>query len=133
LGEGDERPKLEALIKERELEEAVALPGFVDNPYKYMKHAAVFVLSSQWEGFGNVLVEAMALGTPVVSTDCPSGPAEILENGKWGVLVPVGDIQQLAKGILSALKKKEINSMPRALMFSVENIMKEYSNILDIS
>jgi len=133
LGEGDERPKLEALIKERKLEEAVALPGFVDNPYKYMKHAAVFVLSSQWEGLPTVLIEALALGVPVVSTDCPSGPAEVLENGKWGVLVPVGDIQQLAKGILSALKKKEINSMPRALMFSVENIMKEYSNILDIS
>lgn len=82
LGEGEERPKLEVLIKELGLEEDVTLPGFVDNPYKYIKHATLYVLSSQWEEFGNVLVEAMALGVSVVSTDCHSVPAEILENGK---------------------------------------------------
>ena len=76
LGEGEERPKLEALIRELDLEEDVSLPGFVDNPYAYMARSAVFVLSSAWEGFGNVLVEAMAVGTPVVSTDCPSGPRD---------------------------------------------------------
>jgi glycosyltransferase involved in cell wall biosynthesis len=82
----------------------VALPGFVKNPYKYMKRAAVFVLSSRWEGFGMVLVEAMALGTPVVSTDCPSGPAEILKGGKWGRLVPVGNVDALAQAILRTLE-----------------------------
>jgi len=104
LGEGEERPKLEALVEKLGLKKDIALPGFVDNPYKYMKHAAVFVLSSRWEGFGNVLVEAMACGTPVVSTDCPSGPAEILEGGRWGQLVPVGDEKALASAILNCLK-----------------------------
>jgi glycosyltransferase involved in cell wall biosynthesis len=68
----------------------IALPGFVENPFAYMARASVFVLSSAWEGFGNVIAEALACGCPVVSTDCPSGPAEILEHGKYGPLVPVG-------------------------------------------
>jgi len=103
LGEGEDRPKLDALVKELGLEKDVALPGFVENPYKYMKRAAVFVLSSKWEGLPTVLIEAMALGTPVVSTACPSGPSEILEGGKWGRLVPVGDVEALAKAIVEAL------------------------------
>jgi glycosyltransferase involved in cell wall biosynthesis len=67
------------------------LPGFVGNPFAYMARASVFALSSAWEGFGNVIAEALACGCPVVSTDCPSGPAEILEQGKYGPLAPVGD------------------------------------------
>jgi len=132
LGEGEERPRLEALIKERGLEEDVTLPGFVDNPYKYMKHAAIFVLSSQWEGFGNVLVEAMALGTPVVSTDCPSGPAEILEGGKWGKLVPVGDIETLARAVMATLTNR-IDSRSiadRAQIFGLDNIIRDYMEML---
>ena len=69
LGEGEDRPKLEALIRELDLEKDVSLPGFVDNPFQYMKGAAVFVLSSRWEGLPNTLIQAMAVGTPVVSTD----------------------------------------------------------------
>lgn len=99
LGEGEERPKLEALVRELGLEDDVSMPGFVDNPYAYMARAAVFVLSSLWEGLPTVLIEAMAVGTPVVSTDCPSGPSEILMNGKYGSLVPVGDHSALAKAI----------------------------------
>lgn len=87
LGEGELRGELEALARTLELEQDVALPGFVDTPFAYMLRASVFVLSSAWEGFGSVLVEAMACGTPVVSTNCSSGPSEILENGKWGRLV----------------------------------------------
>jgi glycosyltransferase involved in cell wall biosynthesis len=133
LGEGEERPKLEALVRELRLEEDVALPGFVENPYKYMKRAAVFVLSSRWEGFGMVLVEAMALGTPVIATDCPSGPAEILEDGRWGRLVPVGDVHRLAEAILRVLKEEKIGtSVVRASMFSVERILEDYANILGI-
>ncbi|MER3479061.1 MAG: glycosyl transferase [Meiothermus sp.] len=104
LGEGEERPKLETLVQELGLEADVSLPGFVENPFSYMKRAAVFVLSSKWEGLPTVLIEALALGIPVVSTDCPNGPAEILEGGKWGGLVPVGDPEALAGAMLGLLK-----------------------------
>lgn len=127
LGEDEECPKLEALVRELDLVEDVAMPGFVENPYKYMKRAGVFVLSSAWEGFGNVLVEAMALGTPVVSTDCPNGPAEILEGGKWGKLVPVGD---LARAIVVGLGGKRDCAIERAMRFNLEKITEEYGEIL---
>ena len=104
LGEGQERPQLEALVRELGIEEDVILPGFDENPYNYMKQARVFVLSSQREGLPTVLIEAMALGTPVVSTDCPNGPREILEGGKWGTLVPRGNPEELAKAILASPK-----------------------------
>jgi glycosyltransferase involved in cell wall biosynthesis len=103
LGEGEERPMLEALIKQLGLEQDIQLPGFVSNPYPYMAHATLFVLSSRWEGLPTVLVEAMSLRTPVIATDCPSGPQEILRNGKYGQLVPVNDACALALAIQSFL------------------------------
>jgi len=132
LGEGEERPRLEALARELSVSDEVFMPGFVQNPYKYMKRAGVFVLSSQWEGFGNVLVEAMAVGTPVVSTDCPSGPAEILENGRWGEIVPVGDVEALAEGIIRALHEPRGRAVVRAKEFSCEKIVAEYMKVLGI-
>ena len=103
LGEGKERPMLEALVKELNLEEDVGLPGFVMNPYAYMARASLFVLSSRWEGLPTVLIEALCCGTPAVSTDCPSGPREILRNGKYGKLTPVGDAAAFAQAIKAAL------------------------------
>lgn len=132
LGEGEERPRLEALARELSVSDEVFMPGFVQNPYKYMKRAGVFVLSSQWEGFGNVLVEAMAVGTPVVSTDCPSGPAEILEDGRWGEIVPVGDVEALAEGIIRALHEPRGRAVVRAKEFSCEKIVEEYIEVLGI-
>jgi glycosyltransferase involved in cell wall biosynthesis len=127
LGEGEDRPKIEALVRELGLEEDVALPGFVDNPYKYMKRAAVFVLSSQWEGLPTVLIEALALGTPVISTDCPGGSAEILENGRWGQLVPVGNIRALAGAILAAIEDKGLPAAVGSLeKFTLERTVEEY-------
>jgi glycosyltransferase involved in cell wall biosynthesis len=99
LGEGKERPALEALVKQCGLESSVLMPGFVDNPYAYLKRASAFVLSSRWEGLPTVLIEALALGVPVVSTDCKSGPEEILAGGKYGELVAVGDHDALAKAL----------------------------------
>jgi len=135
LGEGEERPNLEALVRELGLEEDVALPGFVENPYKYMKRAAVFVLSSRWEGLPTVLIEAMALGTPVVATDCPSGPAEILEGGKWGRLVPVGDINALSESILAALEgahpAKGVGSSLST--FTLESVIEQYLVVLGLA
>jgi glycosyltransferase involved in cell wall biosynthesis len=103
LGDGPERARLEALVAELDLGAAVALPGWVTNPYPYMTRAAAFVLSSRWEGLPSVLIEALYCGVPVIATDCPSGPVEILEGGKHGLLVPVGDVDALATGIAQAL------------------------------
>ena len=103
LGEGDERPQLQALVTELGLESDVWMPGFVDNPFKYMARAGVFVLSSAFEGSPGVLVQALACGAPVVATDCPSGPREILEGERWGRLVPVGDASAMSQALESAL------------------------------
>jgi glycosyltransferase involved in cell wall biosynthesis len=99
FGEGDQRTALEALVRRRDLRSSVDLPGFADNVLCHFKNAALFVLSSKFEGFPNVLVEALASGVPLVSTNCPSGPAEILEGGRYGTLVPVGDPHLLADAI----------------------------------
>jgi glycosyltransferase involved in cell wall biosynthesis len=105
LGEGEERPDLEALVRDIGLAADVALPGFRDNALAYMAASAVFVLSSFWEGLPTVLIEALAAGTRVVSTDCPSGPREILQDGRFGALVPVGDATALAGAIVETLER----------------------------
>jgi glycosyltransferase involved in cell wall biosynthesis len=103
LGEGRRRGELERLAETLGTREAVALPGFVADPYPYMARAAVFALSSRWEGMPVVLIEALALGAPVVACDCPSGPRELLDGGRLGELVPVGDAAALAAALERAL------------------------------
>ena len=103
LGEGPERAALEAHVRQHGLEERVALPGFLDNPYACMARARVFALSSDFEGLPTVLIESLFVGTRVVSTDCESGPREILRDGALGQLVPVGDAPALAGAIARAL------------------------------
>jgi len=134
LGEGEQRSELEALIAGLGLSADVALPGFVDNPYPYMFRCGVFVLSSAWEGFGIVLVEALACGAQAVATDCPSGPAEILENGKYGRLVPVGDAPALAAALADALDHPLPTGslLARASVFSVRAATARYLEILGI-
>lgn len=128
LGEGETRPELISLIKELNLETDVQLEGFVENPFAYMRKARVLVLSSAWEGFSNVLVEAMAAGIPVVSTDCPSGPREILAQGKYGQLVGISDPAAMAAAILNTLKNNVDSSLlkNRAEEFSLEKILGQY-------
>jgi len=132
LGEGKKRTTLEALARKLGVASDVGLPGFVDNPFAYMARAAVFVLSSAWEGFGNVVAEALACGCPVVSTDCPSGPAEILDGGAYGPLVPVGDDAALAKAILSVLETPPDPERlrARAALFSVDRVADQYLEVL---
>ncbi len=105
LGEGGARPQLARLLAELGLTAVADLAGFQTNPYPFLARASLFVLSSAWEGSPNVLTEAMALGVPVVATDCPSGPAEILDGGRYGPLVPVGDPERLAEAMLATLER----------------------------
>jgi glycosyltransferase involved in cell wall biosynthesis len=104
LGEGELRGELEAKVRALGVDEDVDLPGFDANPFRFMRHAAVYVLSSDWEGLPTTLIEAMACGTPVVSTDCESGPHEILLGGKLSRIVPVGSASALASAILATLE-----------------------------
>lgn len=106
LGEGPKRAELEALVSELGLSDSVRLPGFVDNPVSFMAAAGVFALSSVREGLPTVLIEALAAGVPVVSTDCESGPREILQGGELGSLVPVSDSEALGEAILTALQSE---------------------------
>jgi glycosyltransferase involved in cell wall biosynthesis len=103
LGEGPDQAALRAEIEALGVGDRVALLGFQSNPFRYMARARLFVLSSGWEGLPGVLIQAMACGTPVVSTDCPSGPREVLEDGRFGPLVPVGDAAALAAAIARTL------------------------------
>jgi glycosyltransferase involved in cell wall biosynthesis len=131
LGEGEERPKLESLIRELGLTSDVSLPGFVDNPYAYMRKSAVFVLSSLWEGLPNALIQALSVGAPVVSTDCPSGPSEILDGGKYGHLVPVENVPALAEAIEAALDGDKRSATPEWLkQFTAETIVDQYLAVM---
>jgi len=103
LGEGKERQALERSAREWGVSEDVAMPGYAENPFAYMRRARVFALSSRYEGLPGVLIQALACGCPSVSTDCPSGPREILQDGRLGPLVPVGDAEALAQAISSCL------------------------------
>lgn len=134
LGDGKERGAMEALIAQLGLQERVSLLGFVLNPYPYMANADLFVLSSAWEGFGIVLVEAMAIGTPVVSTDCPFGPSEILENGRLGPLVPVEDVMGLAMAMQNALLRPVARDelMRAAQRFTDEASAKAYADYMGL-
>ncbi len=125
LGEGELRSELEHLAARLGIVEDFALPGFVQNPYPYLKRAAVFVLSSRWEGFSVVLGEALACGTPVVSTDCRNGPREILEDGKWGALVQVGDYESMAAAICDTLSSQRVTDFPKE-KFHIDNIVTQY-------
>jgi glycosyltransferase involved in cell wall biosynthesis len=131
LGEGNQRHVLQARIDELDCKDDILLPGFQANPYAWMSRAGVFVLSSRWEGFGNVLVEAMACGAPVVSTACPSGPEEILDMGRWGRLTPVGDASALAHAIdLTLTDANPPDVRLRAQDFSVERVVRTYLPLL---
>jgi glycosyltransferase involved in cell wall biosynthesis len=132
IGDGAERAALQRLAADLGVAERVTFPGFVEEPLSYMRRARLFVLSSAWEGFGNVLVEAMAVGTPVVSTDCPSGPREILLDGTLGPLAPPGDPRALAEAMRAAIAQPaEPGALRRrAADFSVDVVARRYLDTL---
>lgn len=135
FGDGRQRPRLERLVRRLGVSDSVDLPGFVANPYPYAARARVFVLSSLWEGSPNALAEALALGTPVVATDCPSGPRELLRDGRYGRLTPPGDPDRLAEAIEETLD----NPLPADVLreavreYTVEKSAARYLEVLGIA
>lgn len=139
LGDGDERDRLESLVRELGGEQFVSLPGFGENPYAYMARADLFVLSSAWEGLPNVLIEALACGLPVVSTDCPNGPREILDTavcgcGHLGTLAPPNDVAALSQAILQELAvKRDRNALKRyASRFHSDKAVRAYIDLMHV-
>lgn len=128
IGEGPERGALQALIEQYGLTERARLLGQRDNPFAYMRRARVFVLNSLFEGFGNVLIEAMACGVPVISTDCPVGPREVLDQGRYGLLVPADEPRALTAAIDTLLHQSEpfTDASARARQFTVERSVDAY-------
>jgi glycosyltransferase involved in cell wall biosynthesis len=132
LGEGKCRGELEALRRELGLEDIVDLPGWTKNPLSWIVRSALLAQSSTFEGLPTVLVEALACGTPVVATRCSGGSVEILEDGRYGRLVPVGDVAAMADAILAALEAPTDRAALRArgADFTVERSVAEYRRIL---
>jgi glycosyltransferase involved in cell wall biosynthesis len=136
VGQGPLRQELEDLAVALHVRDSVVFAGWQHNPFAWLWRADLFVLSSRYEGFGNVLVEAMACDLPVISTDCPSGPSEILEGGTAGILVPVGDVDALASAIRSVLQDRPLRerlvaeSRRRAPEFDISVIGPEYERLL---
>jgi glycosyltransferase involved in cell wall biosynthesis len=137
LGEGKERKNLEKLIDGLDLKSKVLLYGKVDNPFIYMKHAIFFVLSSRFEGFGIVIIEALACETPVISTNCETGPSEIIENGKNGLLVPVEDVEALKMAMDKLFYDKELhvklkaNTRRSVKKYDIKNVVKDWIELFE--
>jgi len=137
LGDGPERTTLEKQAANLALSDIVGFLGFKPNPFKYLSRSSVFVLSSDYEGLSNVLIEAAACGVPIVSTDCRHGPREILADGKAGLLVPVGNVESLAAGIINVLANQELaqklssTAKKQAEMFTVKTAVDKYQRLFD--
>jgi len=137
IGEGPLRTQLEKLIKVKRLNNKVILLGLKENPYKYISKANVFVLSSLNEGLPTVILEALACGLPIISTDCKTGPREILDKGKYGILTKVKDVQDLAQNMIilaknpSMIHKYSILSLERAKFFDLDRIINDWIDLID--
>jgi glycosyltransferase involved in cell wall biosynthesis len=134
LGDGELRDPLLAHAQRLGIGDDVSLPGFASNPFAAMRAAGVFVLSSRFEGLPGALIQAMACGTPVISTDCPSGPREVLEGGRWGPLVPVGDAAALAAAMATVLDRRSCADVrARAEDFSEARAVARYAKVLGLA
>jgi glycosyltransferase involved in cell wall biosynthesis len=135
LGEGELRRNLIAEAASLGVAEDVDLPGFDPNPFSYMAKADVFVSSSDWEGLPTALIEAMACGTSIVATDCASGAREVLDNGRFGRLVPVGDVDALCRALAEAIDRPDDRDrlLARAQAFDLENAVSRYLNVAGLS
>ncbi len=135
MGDGKLKEELIKQAEELGIKDKVDFLGVKKNPFAYMARCDLFVLSSLYEGMPNVLIEAMALGLPVISTNCPYGPSEIIEDGKNGILIPIGNPQAISEAILRVLGDKQlrdnlrIEAKRRAKDFSLENMVSEYTEL----
>ncbi|MEM9440965.1 MAG: glycosyltransferase [Pseudomonadota bacterium] len=134
FGEGKLRPALERQTADLGLSNVVAMPGWCPNPFAYMARAALFVLPSHYEGLPGVLIQALACGCPVVATDCPTGPREILDGGRFGELTPVGDVDAMADAIIAAIAAPHPKAMlqARGNEFSVDRAVDRYLSMFDV-
>lgn len=138
VGEGNEKEKLKKLIKELKITKDVTFIGWQKNIYPFLQLADIFVFSSFHEGFGTVIVEAMAVGLPVIATDTPFGPSEILKNGKYGILVPIMGKTQMAEKIIYLMKNKKLRklfaskSVKRSKDFDVRSVIKTYTSLFNL-
>ena len=133
LGEGNKREILESFIQQNNLQSYVSMPGFSNSLKKYYQQADLFTLSSTLEGLPNVIIDALTYGTSVVSTDCPSGPRELLDHGQYGKLVPVGDEDKLAEAIIASLNEKHDTQklMEHSKKFDIGHITNQYLDLLE--
>lgn len=134
LGDGPSRPDLQKMIDDNSLQQSIKMPGYVANPLKYYRNASVFVLSSRVEGMPNVLVEAMMCGCTPVSTDCPTGPRELLDGGKYGYLVPMNDPLAMAQAIIKALDSPIAKPLldEAVLPFAEQTVIQRHFDILGL-
>src|SRR5208337_350610 len=134
LGDGEERGALEALTQELRLETSVSFLGNVANPLPYMKRAKVLALSSVVEALPTVLIEALAMNLPIVATDCPTGPREILCDGAYGTLVPIGDSDRMAEALLVVLKAVDAPEIPNEALdrFQHDRVIEQYLAIMNV-
>ncbi|WP_082054263.1 glycosyltransferase [Methyloterricola oryzae] len=134
LGEGEDRESLDRLISQLGIAQQVWMPGFICNPLPWVAKAKVLALSSRWEGLPGVLLEGLALGVPIVATDCPSGPAEILEQGRFGTLIPPGDSEKLARALSKVLAgESPVFLREEALdRFQSDRVVEQYFAVLGI-
>ena len=134
IGEGPEKNNILQKINQLKLNENIMLTGFKSNPFPLMKKSSLVVLSSDWEGLAIVLIEALALKKQIVSTDCPNGPREILDNGKFGLLVPMNSPEKLAEGMAKIIKGEVKFDEPlllrRAKYFSIEKGFNQFMEII---
>ena len=132
IGSGELLNELKTLVSDLDLDNNIIFHGFVHNPYPYLKHSDLFLMSSLWEGLPNAMIEALALGTQVVSTDCVAGPREILKDGKYGALVPTKNIEQFSKAILTELSNErcKVSLVKRGRSFSLNHSAEAYVKLV---
>jgi glycosyltransferase involved in cell wall biosynthesis len=133
LGEGPELEKLMQASRDLHIQDYVDFPGFVENPYSILARADVFVLSSKWEGFANVIIEALACGVPIVATNCPGGPSDILENKSFAKIVPMSDPSAMSNAIeeMITVRKNKEEIIELARMYDIQEIAQQYIDLIN--